>query len=444
MRAALPTCFAVLVATATFASPRPAAACGGCFVSPAETTQVTGHRMALSVSLLQTTLWDQITYDGDPAEFAWVLPIKGQVQIGLSSDLLFEVLESNTAAQIFSPSLGCAPSGCPNDAAFGAGATGAATSGGGVTVIAQEVVGPYETVQLEATDPAALGTWLDAHGYNIPTEIEPIIASYVSDGFGFLALRLVPGQGVDAMKPIRITSEGASPVLPLRMVAAGTGARTPLTLWVLGEGRYQPQNFSFDVIEASDLVWDWDTSRSNYDALRKEIVDADGGSRWLLEAAEPIGPWVFDQLVSTAELSPEESGYADPMGLGAVAAAEEDVATLLAGIDEGSLWVSRMSAELSRAALVTDLGLAASPSQTPIERNFTIANSTGTPPACPPPPDCGSSNPPWFPFLTEDEDDDSSAASGCGVAPAARFPWEVGAAGALLAACAVMSRRRRR
>ena len=36
---------------------------------------ITDHRMVFSISPTQTILWDQIRYVGNPAEFAWVLPI---------------------------------------------------------------------------------------------------------------------------------------------------------------------------------------------------------------------------------------------------------------------------------------------------------------------------------------------------------------------------------
>src|SRR5262245_57075603 len=56
-----------------------AAACGGCFTTvvegqQGEGTQVSGHRMILSVRKDATSLWDQITYVGEPESFAWVLP----------------------------------------------------------------------------------------------------------------------------------------------------------------------------------------------------------------------------------------------------------------------------------------------------------------------------------------------------------------------------------
>ena len=70
-----------LVAPAFFmVDVRPAEACGGCFHGPPAPTEtetvITDHRMVFSVSPAQTVLWDQIRYAGNPAEFAWVLPIK--------------------------------------------------------------------------------------------------------------------------------------------------------------------------------------------------------------------------------------------------------------------------------------------------------------------------------------------------------------------------------
>src|SRR5262249_52482327 len=131
---------------------RHASACGGCFVPPEENTQVTGHRMLLSISPRQTTLWDQITYSGDPASFAWVLPINGKVDIGLSSDALFAFIEQLTVPRVSPPPLNCPALQLADKSTQSAHAATAEgdNSGDGVQVIAQQVVGPYETVQLSA------------------------------------------------------------------------------------------------------------------------------------------------------------------------------------------------------------------------------------------------------------------------------------------------------
>src|SRR5579864_6997839 len=250
------------------ATAQDARACGGCFIRPTSQngTVVTDHRMIFSVSPTQSTLYDQIKYTGSPSDFAWVLPVHGQVGIGVSSDLLFTVLDQNTQTTILAPPYPCQPCNCVqrNTAGGASGSSGGGPStaavDAGVVVTSQQVVGPYSTVQLHPTstsDTMAVTSWLEANGYNIPTSVDPIIAAYVSEGFDFLAIKLVPGMGVQSMRPISVTSTGAALSLPLRMVAAGTGATVGITLWVVATGRYEPQNFTSFTIAASSLVWDW-------------------------------------------------------------------------------------------------------------------------------------------------------------------------------------------
>ncbi|MDP9001382.1 MAG: DUF2330 domain-containing protein, partial [Myxococcota bacterium] len=78
---------------------QPARACGGCFnirSAGTETSVVTDHRMAFSVSTQQTVLWDQIQYSGNPAEFAWVLPVRAGAVVQLSNDEWFAALDAMT------------------------------------------------------------------------------------------------------------------------------------------------------------------------------------------------------------------------------------------------------------------------------------------------------------------------------------------------------------
>jgi hypothetical protein len=170
------------------------------------------------------------------------------------------------------------------------------------------------------------------------------------------------------------------------MVAAGTGATTAITLWVVGEGKYEPQNFPSFTIREQDLVWDWDAQRSNYGDLKATQFERSGGHAWLFEAAEPLNPWAFDELLYFAETNPVESGYADDDGLNAVVNATADIERLTAGTDPATRWISRLSGELSRDALTTDLALQASADQSSVNRWFYIENAIGTPPECPPPP----------------------------------------------------------
>ncbi len=288
--------FALASVLGVVAQERPASACGGCFhgVAPTERTVVTGHRMAFSISTKQTVLWDQIQYSGDPREFAWVLPVQPGTTIEASYDEWFAALDASTQPQIIGPtpsgggnSSGGGGCGCGSSADNALSASGGGPGHGEVQVITQQVVGPYESVTLRATDPQALETWLSQHGYDLPAAIKPTVDAYTSEGFDFIALRLLPGQGVRAMKPVRVITPGADASLPLRMVAAGVGANVGITLWILGEGRYEAQNFPNASIDDAKLVWSSSANRSNYEDLATSTMATANGRTWLTESAQP-------------------------------------------------------------------------------------------------------------------------------------------------------------
>ncbi len=248
-----------LAAGVAVLDPGRADACGGCFVRQIERTVVTDHRMALAVSPTQTVLWDQIRYSGDPAEFAWVLPVRSGAKLELSNDAFFTALDASTQPQVIAPQAygglyGCGLTGCGTQTTASDSSAGA-PGAGQVQILSQSVVGPYETVTLRATDPTALRRWLTSHAYDIPPAIDPVIDAYVAESFDFIALRLRPSCGERAMQPVRIVTQGADPTLPLRMVAAGVGARVGLTLYVISEGRFEPQNFPHALIDDAQITW---------------------------------------------------------------------------------------------------------------------------------------------------------------------------------------------
>jgi hypothetical protein len=387
-----------------------ARACGGCFHPPTQNGDViTDHRMIFSVSPQQTTLYDEVEYQGDPQSFAWVLPIHGPVQVGLSADTLFSALDSVTSTSIVAPTLPpCASCTCGEGADAPGAAFGGSSSGGGstgVTVISQSVVGPYDTVQLQSSNPTALSDWLDANGFSIPANIEPVIAAYVNEGFDFLALKLAPGQGVQAMRPVRVTTPGASLSLPLRMVAAGTGAKVGITLWVVGQGRYEAQNFSNFTIAASELTWDWNINSSNYTTVQQQKESAGNFATWQTESSLDLSPYAIEDYVLEDDASADyvaiPGSDAGDSGAGETAeqVRQDDLTALFPGSSQASVRVTRMRADLTQAALATDLALQASApaEQAAISNIYQVTQSVNAPicPAVPnpcPPCDIGSSS----------------------------------------------------
>ncbi|CAN5704885.1 hypothetical protein BH09MYX1_BH09MYX1_23800 [soil metagenome] len=446
-----------LVATAAVFQARDALACGGCFHDPNENVSVvTDHRMIFSISKDQTTLYDEMRYSGDPASFAWVLPIRGKVSVGLSADVLFSALDSRTKTTVLAPQPpACAPLRCcRGDGTPFTSADSGASFDGGVYVIDQQVVGPYETVQLSSTDPSALETWLSSHGFVIPPDVSSIVAAYVAEKFDFLAMRLAPGQNVRAMRPVRITTPGATATLPLRMVSAGTGPNVGITLWVVGEGRWEPQNFPTFTIGNADLEWDFAAGRSNYAELRAAKTAASNGTAWELESSSPLDAVSLTSQVSAGVRSFDGgvlTGYLPTDGTDAKTAEQvrdEDLATLFHGLAPADLRVTLVRADLAHAALASDLALSASQDQSVLSPMRSPAKTKNVP-VCPT--TCGSG-------LYEcdrdggvvvHDDDGASTGGGGGCTVVAKddgidVPFAAGSVGALALGSIVRRIRRRR
>jgi hypothetical protein len=392
-----------LVATETDAN-----ACGGCFNPPENPTVVTDHRMIFTISKDQSTLYDQIRYQGNPASFAWVLPISGELAVGLSGDIVFSGLDQITQTQLNPPPRNCPPppSNCGGSSSGGFGGA-ASEADNGVNVIKKEVVGPYETVQLQASNPTALSDWLAQNGFNVPPDVTPVITKYQQEQFNFLALKLVPGKGIQDMRPVRVSTKGANVALPLRMVAAGTGPNVGISLWVIGEGRYEPQNFGSFVIPTDDIVWDWAQNKSNYTELRAQKTAAGNGRVWEIESSTIVYRQQIEAIVKQGTYdgqgpypeTDEERAAQDYLPVKdaegnvtktAAQVRDEDMNTLFYGIATATSRVTRMRADLAHSALDADLVMRASADQNVVSNIRQLTKAVGQA-QCPSFPGCGDS-----------------------------------------------------
>lgn len=242
-------------------------------------------------------------------------PLHGGAVIEVAKDAWFLTLDAATSPQIISPNFTCPSSssagcslGCASDEPdrkFGGNDVSAPPP---VTIVHQGTVGPYQTVTLHSSVPDALPSWLTANGYAIDPTIAPVIDAFAGEGFDFIALKLQPGKGVQAMSPVRVVTPGMSASLPLRMVAAGTGSEVAITLFVIGEGRWEAQNFPNGQIDAGALTWDFDSASSNYGTARQQLLATNGGRTWNNAYAEQ-GPFL-QGVTTVAQSFGGTQGYA--------------------------------------------------------------------------------------------------------------------------------------
>ncbi len=419
------TTLAALAAVVTaFAGPEEAEACGGCFAPQDPPTVVSGHRMVMSVSPTQSVLWDQIQYAGEPEEFAWVLPVKPGARIEASRAAFFEVLEAQTSVRVVPPMLDCGSSsdglGCSSQVSLGA--LDSAESGDArgeeespVDVVHQGTVGPYETVTLSTEEPGALNTWLTDHGYHVDPTSQPIIDAYVAEGFDFIALRLLPGKGVQQMTPVRVVTPGAGLSLPLRMVAIGTGAQTPIVLYLVGEGRYRIDTFEEAALTRGLLSWNFDDSTTNYEDLRVRALAANGGRSFLttfaqqgafssdlfaayrqqaIENGESLGcSVVFPEGEAGVVSNPCPAGEPwDSPACGTAPGIDarrlgcedlDDLAVAFEGLHIEDVWLTRLEMNLPREALATDMTIGAAAAQVPVSNFVEASIAMNAEGACP-------------------------------------------------------------
>jgi len=317
------------LAASLLLAPRDAEACAVFYPSPEPVdggpaqslSVVTDHRMAIAITPSMTTIWDQVNYVGDPAEFAWVMPVRGLAVVGIGSDNFLASLDKETAVRVETPKAVCdygyGGYDYNSDYRSGCGCSGyqedyASTPGGsyepdvgtddGVVVTKRSTVGPYEVAQLHSSDPDVLVRWLSKNKYAIPTDIAPILKKFTDEGFDFVVVRLRPGFGVKAMRPIRVSTRGASPQLPLRMAAAGISGHVAVQLFVIGEGRFRTKNYPSFSVDPGQLVWDYAAGKSNYGELRDVAAKGFDGRAWALESSVDVA----QSMILAPEAPPTE------------------------------------------------------------------------------------------------------------------------------------------
>ena len=78
-----------------------ALACGGFFCDAVQPVVQDAEVVVFSVDedagpIGETTMHVQVSYEGPPTEFAWVLPVRGTPELQLSSQALFDAIIQQT------------------------------------------------------------------------------------------------------------------------------------------------------------------------------------------------------------------------------------------------------------------------------------------------------------------------------------------------------------
>jgi hypothetical protein len=183
-----------------------------------------------------------VSFEGDAEDFAWVIPVPNKPEITVTDPELFWELSDFTATE--------APGGGGGFWCFGGGAAGPPEDG--VDVIEEQVVGPYATAILSATNATALADWLNTNGYVFPEEGEEIVSEYIEKEWYFVATKInAVEQGTGyalaegAIEPIVLSFASNETVYPLRITSLSATTATPpeILLYVLADHVMVPEQY---------------------------------------------------------------------------------------------------------------------------------------------------------------------------------------------------------
>ena len=200
-------------------------------------------------------------YQGEPAEFALVVPVpvvlqKGQIHIGDRE--LFKRLDAYSSPRLveyydFDP---CARQvlymNAPASNALGGMAmekeVHARPKALGVTIEAQYTVGEYDILILSATQSDGLETWLQQSGYHIPLCASRALQPYIRQKLKFFVakvnLKEHQRRGLSYLRPIQFAFESAKFMLPIRLGMINSQGPQDLVIYMLTkDGRVETTNY---------------------------------------------------------------------------------------------------------------------------------------------------------------------------------------------------------
>lgn len=183
-----------------------------------------------------------VSFEGDAEDFAWIIPVPNQPEIAVTDAELFWELSEFTAAEV--------PNGKGGFGCFGA--TEGEGDQGGVDVIEEQVVGPYATAILSATNATALVDWLNTNGYIFPEDGEEIISEYIEKEWYFVATKINAVEedtgyalAEGAIEPIVLSFASDKIVYPLRISSLSATSATPpeVLLYVFTDHIMVPEQY---------------------------------------------------------------------------------------------------------------------------------------------------------------------------------------------------------
>jgi hypothetical protein len=248
------------IATVLAALAGPAAAFCGFYVAKADSKLFNkSSKVVLTRDGETTAITMASDYDGEPKEFAVVIPVPTFIerkQIGVVEMKTVDHLDAFTAPRLveYHDPDPCNP---PAQRFATANATGRVkaliipkddTRYKGVTVEASYDVAEYDVSILSAQESDGLVNWLIDNGYRIPAGADQVLGSYIRQGMRFFVAKVNLDRmqliGNKYLRPLQVRYQTAKFMLPLRLGTVNANGQQDLIVYALTRnGRVETSNY---------------------------------------------------------------------------------------------------------------------------------------------------------------------------------------------------------
>ncbi|HEX2313565.1 MAG TPA: DUF2330 domain-containing protein [Thermomonospora sp.] len=166
---------------------------------------------------------------------AWLFPTPTPARVALGERDWFRQLDALTEPRVVKRRRWW---GRPDGDGTSGAAPGAA-QGGGVRVLGEQRLGPFQVATLASGDSRALAAWLSRNGYRLSPRLEAALRPYVERRWTYVAVKLAPGSGkvlTGDLDPLRVTFRSDEIVYPMRLSRLAASDQA-VHLYVLGAHR---------------------------------------------------------------------------------------------------------------------------------------------------------------------------------------------------------------
>lgn len=198
-------------------------------------------------------------FQGDPREFAMVIPVPAVLergQIRVANKALIDRLDAYSSPRLveyFDPDPCAIREQRMNEAPAASGVLAMRKDLGqakalGVTIEARYTVGEYDILILSAKESSGLETWLTQNGYRLPPGAAEVLGSYIRQNLKFFVarvnLREQAKTGFNYLRPIQVAYESPKFMLPIRLGTVNANGPQELFVYALTrKGRVETTNY---------------------------------------------------------------------------------------------------------------------------------------------------------------------------------------------------------